>query len=284
MKERSRFKSYSLYSQPPLFQVQSPLISGAIETSDAYIKDLTNYPSVPVMGYNVYSGKLKDLQFSGTRTIVNTLNAHSFVVARKDESFHKALSSSDILIADGFPIVMAARILNSGTIYKIAGEDMFFFLLNQLKQTSGSCFFLGSSGQTLKKIQKRLKNEYPEVNARFFSPPFKQKFTDRDNLEMISRVNQFKPDVLFVGMTAPKQEKWVYENAPGIDARIICSIGAVFDFYARNITRPSKFWVSLRMEWFIRLLKEPKRLWRRYFVSSPVFFKYLLYYKTGILK
>jgi N-acetylglucosaminyldiphosphoundecaprenol N-acetyl-beta-D-mannosaminyltransferase len=88
---------------------------------------------------------------------------------------------------------------------------------------------------------------------------------------MIAAINAFKPDILFVGMTAPKQEKWVYAHKAQIDARIICSIGAVFDFYAGTVKRPSAFWINLGLEWLPRLLKEPRRLARRNFISTPAF-------------
>jgi N-acetylglucosaminyldiphosphoundecaprenol N-acetyl-beta-D-mannosaminyltransferase len=92
---------------------------------------------------------------------------------------------------------------------------------------------------------------------------------------MIAAVNEVKPDVLFVGMTAPKQEKWGHANKKKLDAKTICAIGAVFDFYAGTVERPSQFWINLQLEWFIRLVKEPKRMWRRYLYYGP-FFLYLL--------
>jgi N-acetylglucosaminyldiphosphoundecaprenol N-acetyl-beta-D-mannosaminyltransferase len=93
---------------------------------------------------------------------------------------------------------------------------------------------------------------------------------------MIMAINKANPWVVFVGMTAPKQEKWVYENKKDLHSKIVCSIGAVFDFYAETIKRPSKIWVKLNLEWFGRFIKEPRRLGKRYFVYSPRFFKYLM--------
>ena len=100
---------------------------------------------------------------------------------------------------------------------------------------------------------------------------------------MVSRINEFKPDVLFVGMTAPKQEKWVYENKNQLDAKVICSIGAVFDFYSETVKRPSKFWINLGLEWFIRLLHEPNHLWRRYLLYGPVFIYVVLKEKMKLV-
>ena len=88
---------------------------------------------------------------------------------------------------------------------------------------------------------------------------------------MIAAVNKCKPDILFVGMTAPKQEKWVHTNNTFLDVKVITCIGAVFDFYAGTVKRSSPFWIKLGLEWLPRLLREPKRLWKRNFVSTPLF-------------
>ncbi len=283
MKIKTKIESYLLNLADPEL-APYPKVEDLKTNSTALFHEKMNNPSVPVMGYNVYSGKINELKFSQGKTLINTINAHSYVVARSDKDFRKALQASDVLIADGFPIVMAARFLDNNSINKIAGEDMFFYLLNKLNKSKSKCYFLGSTDRTLKKIEKRLETDFPDVKAGFFSPPYKDKFSELDNEIMLNEINRFQPDVLFVGMTAPKQEKWVYENLDYIDASIICSIGAVFDFYARNIKRPSKFWVRLRLEWFIRLINEPRRLWKRYLISSPSFLKELFLIKIGLIK
>ena len=88
---------------------------------------------------------------------------------------------------------------------------------------------------------------------------------------MISAVNSFAPDALFVGMTAPKQEKWVHEHRDRLNAPLICPVGAVFDFYAGTVRRSGEFWIRMGLEWLPRLIREPKRLWRRNFISTPLF-------------
>lgn len=227
------------------------------------------------MGYQVYARPLKELEFGEGKTIINTLNAYSYVVAEKDPAFSSALASSDLLLADGFPVVIAARLLNGMKIEKIAGADIFHFLLGELDRRSGSCFFLGAAPRTLEKIESRLSVDYPNVRVASFSPPYKPLFTEEESQEMADAVNRVKPDVLFVGMTAPKQEKWVDSNSHRLDVGVICSIGAVFDFYAGTVSRPSRFWINMKLEWFIRFVKEPRRLWKRYFVYSPLFFWHL---------
>lgn len=225
-----------------------------------------------ILGFNVFSGTLDEIQWDRVPVIVNTINAYSYVVTKKDSLFREALMTSDVLVPDGFPVVIAARIRGDRRMRKIAGADILFYLLEMLEKQNGTCFFLGSEEGTLRRIEERLRKEYPSVKAGFFSPPFREEFSETEIREMIGRINSFKPDVLFVGMTAPKQEKWVLANKPAIHPCIICSIGAAFDYFAGTLPRPSRFWINMGMEWFVRLVKEPGRLWRRYLVHSPVFF------------
>lgn len=225
-----------------------------------------------ILGFKVFSGKLDDIAWNRLPKVVNTINAYSYLVTKKDPLFKQALMSSDVLVPDGFPVVIAARMKGDRKMRKIAGADILFYLLANLNKQSGKCFFLGSEERTLKLIEERLHREFPSIKVSGFSPPFRDTFSEREIEEMINRINVFRPDVLFVGMTAPKQEKWVLANKQRIHPCIICSIGAAFDFFAGTLLRPSPFWIKIGMEWFIRLINEPGRLWRRYLVHSPVFF------------
>ena len=98
---------------------------------------------------------------------------------------------------------------------------------------------------------------------------------------MIEAINNFKPEVLFVGMTAPKQEMWVQAHKELLKVHVVACIGAAFDFYAGTVKRPGLFWIKLGLEWFIRLLREPKRLWKRNFVSTPLFLWDVIKEKLG---
>lgn len=224
-----------------------------------------------VMGYDVFVDDLDSVNLKDEKKIINTINPHSYVVAKNDAAFQKALNTSSLLLPDGSGIVLAASVLHRKKINKIAGADLHQYLLEKLNTQNGKCFYMGSSRSTLGKIKIKLESEYPNISADYYSPPFKPQFTVEENSHIIEAINSFKPDVLFVGMTAPKQEKWVYEHKKKLDAKVICSIGAVFDFYAGNIKRSSPSCIKLHCEWLPRLLKEPRRLWKRNFVSTPLF-------------
>ncbi|MEH6656452.1 WecB/TagA/CpsF family glycosyltransferase [Leeuwenhoekiella marinoflava] len=244
------------------------------------MKSSLNY--VSLFDYKLYSKSLDQIDFS-KKSLITTINQYSYCVAQKDSVFKTTLKESDILLPDGVGIVIAA-LMRGQKIKKIAGAEIHHHLLERLNKVNGSCFYMGSSEATLGKIKERITREYPNIRVATYSPPFKDEFSDIDNLQIIDTVNNFEPDVLFVGMTAPKQEKWAFENKSLLNTKTICAIGAVFDFYAGTVKRPSDFWIKLKLEWFIRLIKEPKRMWKRYLYYGPVFIFSILPFPHSITK
>ncbi len=230
---------------------------------------------VDCLGYPVFGASLDQLP-QKSKLLINTINQYSYCIAEKDGGFKKALMESDVLLPDGVSMVITARLLRGKNLKKIAGADAHQFLLNKMNAESGSCFYLGSSQITLDKIRTKIAVDYPNLKIGTFSPPFKKVFSEEDNSQMIEAVNQFNPDVLFVGMTAPKQEKWSFAHKNALNAKYICSIGAVFDFYAGTVQRPNERWQNLGLEWLGRLFKEPKRMWQRYLRYGGVFVFYLV--------
>ncbi len=228
--------------------------------------------------------KISDLHLTRSRAdmdawpegkfLIDTVNAHSFVVAQKDGAFAKALMRADALLPDGISIVKACRWLGTknAPVEKIAGADLFAYEMGKLEEKGGTCFFLGSSPSTLEKIVERAAKDYPHIDIKTFSPPYKAVFSPEENQAMVDAVNAADPDLLWVGMTAPKQEKWLDEHWAELDIRCHAgAIGAVFDFFAGTVERAPQKWIDLGLEWLYRLLKEPRRTWRRYLVNNPRF-------------
>jgi N-acetylglucosaminyldiphosphoundecaprenol N-acetyl-beta-D-mannosaminyltransferase len=220
--------------------------------------------------FPIFTGSLNELPEKSS-LLINTINQYSFCMANVDEGFRESLKMSDILLPDGIAMVAAEYVLSGNKIKKVAGADVHEYLMNDLNEKNGSCFYLGASESTLTHIKDKISVEYPNVTVGSYSPPFKKTFSREDNKNMVEAVNSFEPDVVFVGMTAPKQEKWAYKHKNLLNTRVICTIGAVFDFYAGTIKRPGKVWQNLGLEWLGRLLSEPARLWKRYLYYGPVF-------------
>lgn len=218
------------------------------------------------------------------KVLINTINAHSFNVAQKDDLFAEALSKGDYLIPDGASIIKACKWLKAKSQPKerIAGWDLFSFEMNSLERKSAQqnmndgkrlkVMFMGSSEKVLALIREHAAVDYPNLEVVTYSPPYKPEFSDADNAAIIKSINEANPDLLWIGMTAPKQEKWTYQHWN--ELKIHChvgTIGAVFDFYAGTAQRAPKWWQEHSLEWLYRLIKEPKRMWRRYVIGNPLF-------------
>jgi N-acetylglucosaminyldiphosphoundecaprenol N-acetyl-beta-D-mannosaminyltransferase len=212
-----------------------------------------------------------------------TANPHSLYLSQRDPLFLDAIRNADLIVPDGIGIVIASKIL-AGTIrQRVTGSDIFTSLSSLLNGGRGaSYFFLGSTEQNLISIKKRIEMEYPNITvAGIFSPPFKDDFSEIENNQIINLINKVHPDILWIGMTAPKQEKWAYLNRAKLDVKFIGPVGALFDFFTGRIKRSHPWFQRHGLEWLPRLMREPKRLWRRNFISNPLFMLRVLKYRLS---
>ena len=251
--------------------------------------------------------RLKDLNILGSKAelaslpegklLINTINAHSYNTARKDGLFAEALTNGDVLIPDGVSIVKACRWIKAKSQPKerIAGWDLFSFEMENLERKQcgmknvecgvngeecrrtlrspqRTVMFMGSSQKVLDLIVKRAAEVYPHLKIVTYSPPYKPEFSEEDNKAIVEAINAADPDLLWIGMTAPKQEKWTYSHWNELNIHChVGTIGAVFDFFAGTVERAPIWWQRHGLEWLYRLLKEPKRMWRRYIIGNTLF-------------
>lgn len=278
---------------------------------------------------NILGSKAELAALPEGKLLINTINAHSYNTARKDELFAEALTNGDVLIPDGVSIVKACRWIKAKSLPKerIAGWDLFEFEMNKLEEcgmknvecgVSGeecgmnnssldnsqsasadhsklnilalasvstsraqhstlrspqrTVMFMGSSEKVLDLIVKRAAEVYPHLKIVTYSPPYKPEFSEEDNKAIVEAINAADPDLLWIGMTAPKQEKWTYSHWNELNIHChVGTIGAVFDFFAGTVERAPIWWQRHGLEWLYRLLKEPKRMWRRYIIGNALF-------------
>ena len=278
---------------------------------------------------NILGSKAELAALPEGKLLINTINAHSYNTARKDELFAEALTNGDVLIPDGVSIVKACRWIKAKSLPKerIAGWDLFEFEMNKLEEcgmknvecgvsgeecgmnnssldnsssasADNSCsgkrlyepsaklkiqnskfrerplmvMFMGSSQKVLDLIVKRAAEVYPHLKIVTYSPPYKPDFSEEDNKAIVEAINAADPDLLWIGMTAPKQEKWTYSHWNELNIHChVGTIGAVFDFFAGTVERAPMWWQRHGLEWLYRLLKEPKRMWRRYIIGNTLF-------------
>ena len=230
------------------------------------------------------------------KLLINTVNAHSYNTARKDRLFAEALMKGDVLIPDGVSIVKACRWIKAKSQPKerIAGWDLFAYEMKRLEelgnsssqasmprttlhsalntQHSKTVMFMGSSERVLDLIVKRAAVDYPHLKVVTYSPPYKPEFSAEDNQAIVDAINAANPDLLWIGMTAPKQEKWTYSHWAELNIHChVGTIGAVFDFFAGTVERAPLWWQEHGLEWLYRLMKEPRRMWRRYIIGNALF-------------
>ncbi len=240
---------------------------------------------VNCMGFNVFSGKLGEIVLTDHNQIVNTISPISYGISTHDREFRQSLKASEILVLDGMSFGLSSLLLNGKKLVLNQGPEVFYFFMGKMNEEKGRVFFLGAAETTLEKMKARATVEYPNVEVGYFSPPFKAEFSDEDSRIMLDKVNSFKPDVLFVGMTCPKQEKWSYKFRDQIKAKLTCNIGAVFDWYAgKNPIAP--IWWKLRLAWLKRAIDRPEILKRyphigKYFVHLGLAFIGVKKYRSG---
>ena len=232
----------------------------------------------------IFGSKAELASLPEGKLLINTINAHSYNTARKDLLFAEALTNGDVLLPDGVSIVKACKWIKAKSLPKerIAGWDLFVFEMEKLERESEELrtkseeskivMFMGSSQKVLDLIVKRAAEVYPHLKVVTYAPPYKPEFSDEDNKAIIDAIHAANPDLLWIGMTAPKQEKWTYSHWKELNIHChVGSIGAVFDFFAGTMKRAPMWWQEHGLEWLYRLLKEPKRMWRRYIIGNALF-------------
>lgn len=205
------------------------------------------------------------------------VNAHSAETAHRDPSFMTALQEADLLVADGFGVILASKLLRGQIRERATGPDLFLAVSDALDKKGGrSVFYLGASDATLQKIRDEHNRRFPALAiAGTYAPPFRQTFAPDELQEMADLVNATKPDVLWIGLGAPKQEKWIAANRERLRVPLCGPVGAMFDYFAGNVPMPPRWIERAGLHWAYRLAKNPSRLWRRN-LDSPLFLAHVL--------
>ncbi len=214
-------------------------------------------------------------------------NVWTTVLAQKDAAFRSIYRSSSLSVPDGLPLVWASRLYGKPIEERVTGTDLFLQCAVIAAQKGYTFYFLGATESTLNAMTAKLKREYPTLNiAGSFSPPFSDEFNQEETNKIIDMVNRTKPDILWVGLTAPKQEKWIHQNLERLDVQIAVGIGAAFDFLSGRVRRAPLWVQKIGLEWFDRVLQEPKRLWKRYLVGNSLFVWFVIreFFRIKVMK
>lgn len=210
---------------------------------------------------------------SRRKRIYFPINVDMIVKCRKDTEFGSILKSNSDLLPDGMPIIWAAKFLGNSIKEKLSGSDLFPALCKFAAEKGYKVFFLGAEPSVAEKAADMLKTKYASLKiAGIYSPAHGFEKIEAENQKIVNMINASEADILFIGLGAPKQEKWIWEHKNLVNVPITLCVGASFDFVAGKVKRAPKWMRQSGFEWLWRLVMEPRRLWKRYLVDDMQFF------------
>lgn len=192
--------------------------------------------------------------------------------ARKNNYLKKIYNAADLTLCDGVPLLWASKFLNAPLKGRVTGLDLLPKFLEFAADKNIKMFFLGAKEGVAQSLKELAQKKYPAIQiGEVYSPPFAEKFSEKETQKMIHLINSYQPHVLWVSLTAPKQDYWIYENFDKLNVNIAIGVGGAFEVTAGLIPRAPEWMQKAGLEWFYRFLREPSRMYKRYFVEAPVF-------------
>lgn len=196
--------------------------------------------------------------------------AHGVIEAHKDPRFREILNGAAFNVADGMPIVRVSQLLGFRNAERAFGPDIMLAIVEDSAAFGVRHFFYGGRAGVAQQLGETLARRFGIDVAGSYCPPFRP-LTAAEREEVIALINGSRADVVWVSLSTPKQERWIAELREHLRVKLICSVGAAFDYHTGS-TKPARSWVkSACLEWLYRLLQEPRRLWRRYLEIVPLF-------------
>lgn len=242
-------------------------------------------PTVDLLGYRVVDAPVARLAASicdrlrdpGARSVV-FLNPHSVVLARRDPALREALTRASFVCCDGVGVSIASLVINRRRVERIYGYAFFTTLSAELSaRRTGRVYFVGGTEESLADILAQYRRDYPGIEAvDGYAPPFQANFGEAEIAAIAARVAAARADVVWLGLGSPKQEKMLAALAAASGVHAAAAIGAVFDFYSGRAENAPLWIRRAGLEWAHRLVREPRRLWRRTLISAPIFLGQIL--------
>ena len=210
---------------------------------------------------------------------VVTPNVDHIVKLEKDEEFKSVYKNADLILTDGMPLIWISKLKGNPIKEKVSGSDLFPKVCKLASNKGYSIFLLGAAEGVADKAAENLKDKYQGLDVvGTYSPSYGFEKKSDEIEKIITIINECKPDILAVGLGAPKQEKFLYTYKDELNVPVSLAIGASIDFEAGNIKRAPRWMQNLGLEWFYRLCKEPRRMFKRYILDDfkviKIMFKY----------
>jgi N-acetylglucosaminyldiphosphoundecaprenol N-acetyl-beta-D-mannosaminyltransferase len=207
---------------------------------------------------------------------------HGVMESQQDEGLRRIHNSAGLVTPDGMSLVWLCRLKGQRQVERVYGPDLMLALCAVSSVCGYRHFFYGASPEVLDALAARLRARYPGLEVvGTYAPPFRQ-LSPEEDLQTVQGIREARPDVVWVGLSTPKQERWMAEHVERLGVPVLIGVGAAFDFHA-GFKRQAPRWMQRSgLEWFFRLLSEPRRLWRRYLVNIPLFAWYLVLDAFGL--
>ncbi len=207
---------------------------------------------------------------------VVTPNVDHIVRLQWDQDFRRIYEKASLVVADGTPVLWAARYLGTPLKEKVSGSDLVPEICAMAAQKQCTLFFLGGREGAATRTKAILEKKHPRIRiVGAYSPPMGFEKKEAECQKILEMLKQASPNILFVGLGAPKQEKWLYQNIDRLPPLVGIGIGVTFEFMSKMVWRAPVWMQRVGLEWFWRLINEPRRLWKRYLLDDPKFFWYV---------
>jgi N-acetylglucosaminyldiphosphoundecaprenol N-acetyl-beta-D-mannosaminyltransferase len=208
---------------------------------------------------------------AGVHQYVCVTGVHGVMESQRDETLREIHNAAGLVTPDGMPLVWLTRLNGWRNTSRVYGPDLMLDLCERSLATGYRHFFYGGNEGVPERLAERLQRRFPGlIVAGTYSPPFRQ-LTPAEDEEIVRRINETKPDIVWVGLSTPKQEHWMAQHLNRISASVLIGVGAAFDFHAGLKRQAPKWMQHSGLEWSFRLMSEPRRLWKRYLVNNPAF-------------
>ncbi len=202
---------------------------------------------------------------------ISTTGAHGLVEAQKEASFKFILSSFYLNLPDGMPLVWWGRLKGYTTMDRCYGPDFFAAIMQATSRLEVAHFFCGGKQGVAEELKQAVELKSGNKNVTgTYSPPFSP-MQEKDWGNLVNKINESAAQIIWIGLSTPKQERFAYELAKRVKVRYIITIGAAFDFHTGRLAQAPRWMQRSGLEWFYRLCKEPRRLWKRYIEIVPKF-------------
>lgn len=216
------------------------------------------------------------------RHYITVTGVHGVVEAQDDPAYKKILNGAGLVVPDGVPMVWLSRWAGHRRVGRVYGPDFMLGVCRALGAVGGRCFYYGGNEGVAEELAETMARRYPGlVTAGTYTPPFRE-LTDAERAGIAETINGAAPDVVWVGLSTPKQERWMDAFRDRLDAPVLVGVGAAFDYNTGKLVRAPAWMQKTSLEWLFRLIQEPRRLWRRYARINPLFLYYLVCERLGL--